>query len=67
LVREEGFDETHQYAWIFQNSDLCFEEVLQAPPLDHNRTSIQQRHIINGLILIFYVIEAFVSMNLIAQ
>jgi DNA polymerase-3 subunit epsilon len=37
LVREDGFDETHQNAWIFQNSDLCFRDVLKANPLDYNR------------------------------
>ncbi|MBS3749079.1 MAG: 3'-5' exonuclease [Candidatus Thermoplasmatota archaeon] len=36
LVKEEGFDKRHQHAWIFQNSDLCFEKVLKAPPLDYS-------------------------------
>ena len=35
LVKEEDFDEYHKHAWIFQHSDLSFEDVLDASPLDH--------------------------------
>lgn len=35
LVKEDEFDKTHQNAWIFNHSDLTFEDVLEAPPLNH--------------------------------
>lgn len=34
LVRENGFSEEHKDSWIFKNSDLKFEDVMQAEPLD---------------------------------
>lgn len=34
LVKEEGFNESHKNSWIFQNTDLKFEDVLKANPLD---------------------------------
>lgn len=37
LVKEESFGEKHRKAWIFQNSDLKFEDVMNAKPLDKER------------------------------
>jgi len=34
LVREPGFCEDHKDSWIFKNSDLTFEQVQAAMPLD---------------------------------
>ncbi len=34
LVKEEGFCDTHKNSWIFQNSSLKFDEVMQAEPLN---------------------------------
>jgi DNA polymerase III subunit epsilon len=44
LVKEPGFDESHArhpFGWIFQNSDLAFEDVLAARPLDELLPEIQ--------------------------
>lgn len=34
LVKEDGLSEIHASSWIFKNSDLPFNKVMQAPPLD---------------------------------
>ncbi|MDD3001685.1 MAG: UvrD-helicase domain-containing protein [Candidatus Riflebacteria bacterium] len=34
LVKEEGFGEEHKNSWIFKNSDLKFEEITEAEPLN---------------------------------
>lgn len=34
LVKESGFCEDHKDSWIFKNSDLKFEDIMQADPLD---------------------------------
>ncbi|MBS2098751.1 3'-5' exonuclease [Carboxylicivirga linearis] len=44
LIREPGFDRSHtygRYGWIFQNSDLTPEEVMEAPTLESQREAIQ--------------------------
>jgi DNA polymerase-3 subunit epsilon len=45
LIRENGLDETHKnepFGWIFRNSDLEFEELLNAPTLESQREEIQK-------------------------
>jgi len=37
LVREDGFNEEHKESWIFDNSDLTHEEVMDAKPLDKEK------------------------------
>ncbi len=34
LIKEPGFNESHKTAWIFNNSDLKFQDVMNAKPLD---------------------------------
>ena len=34
LVKEFGFAEKHANAWVFQNTDLSFDDVMNAEPLD---------------------------------
>jgi DNA polymerase-3 subunit epsilon len=44
VVKEEGMDELHTkhpMGWIFQNSDLTFEEVMKAPSLESVKAEIQ--------------------------
>jgi DNA polymerase-3 subunit epsilon len=44
LIREEGLDIRHtqgRMGWIFKNSDLSFDEVMQAPSLESQKTIIQ--------------------------
>jgi DNA polymerase-3 subunit epsilon len=44
LIKEKGFDVNHTkepYGWIFNNSDLTFEEVNNAPSLDNQRNTLQ--------------------------
>lgn len=44
VVREEGFDWKHAqppYGWIFQNSDLSFNDVVEAPLLTDYKQEIQ--------------------------
>jgi len=41
LCREDGFSEKDSVAWIFQNSDLTMEAVLEAPTLDEIKDGIQ--------------------------
>ena len=44
LVKEPGFDKRHTQkplGWIFSNSDLSYEEVLNAPDLEQQRETIQ--------------------------
>ncbi len=40
LVKEEGFNESHENSWIFQNSDLKHVDVMKAEPLDKERLQI---------------------------
>ena len=35
LVKEDGFGEEHKGSWIFNNSDLTHDEVIEAKPLDN--------------------------------
>jgi DNA polymerase-3 subunit epsilon len=45
LVKEEGFDITHtqgKLGWIFNNSDLSYGEVDQAPTMESQRVAIQE-------------------------
>jgi len=37
LVKEDGFEKTHERSWIFHNSDLTHEEVMKAESLDKNK------------------------------
>ncbi|MFH0808709.1 MAG: single-stranded-DNA-specific exonuclease RecJ [archaeon] len=37
LIKEEGFGEEHRDSWIFDNSDLMYEEVMGANPLDKEK------------------------------
>ncbi len=41
VVREPMFGEEHKYSWIFENSDLNFDEVMNAPLLDEVLPEIQ--------------------------
>lgn len=44
LIKEDGLDESHtegKYGWIFKNSDLKFEELLDAPSLESQREEVQ--------------------------
>ncbi|MBY8984896.1 MAG: 3'-5' exonuclease [Candidatus Lokiarchaeota archaeon] len=41
VVREPMFSEEHRYSWIFENSDLSFDEVMNAPLLDEVMPEIQ--------------------------
>lgn len=50
LVKEQGFSHIHKNAWIFQNSDLSYEEIINASPLDI--PTIQQ--IFNGYLATAY-------------
>lgn len=42
LVKEEGFGEQHRESWIFENSNLTYEEVLQAPSLKEFLPELQK-------------------------
>ncbi|NVM45841.1 MAG: 3'-5' exonuclease, partial [Candidatus Lokiarchaeota archaeon] len=42
LVKESPFGDIHRNAWIFFNSDLIFEDVVNAPALDHVKDEIQE-------------------------
>ena len=42
LVKETMFGEEHREAWIFDHSDLIFEEIENAPTLDSLIPSIQE-------------------------
>jgi len=42
LVREVLFGEDAKNAWIFNNSDLKFEDIVNAPKLDHVKKEIQE-------------------------
>ena len=37
LVKEESFGEYHKNSWIFSNSNLTYDEVLKANPIDYNK------------------------------
>lgn len=41
VVKEPMFGEEHKYSWIFENSDLSFDEVMNAPLLDEFIPEIQ--------------------------
>jgi len=44
LIKEDGLNTSHTrggFGWIFQNSDLRFEDVMEAPSLDSQREEIQ--------------------------
>ncbi|WP_320168188.1 WG repeat-containing protein [Mangrovibacterium marinum] len=44
LIKEPGFDDSHRkepFGWIFRNSDLTFDEVMDAPTLESQREMIQ--------------------------
>lgn len=41
LVKESMFSEEHRHSWIFENSDLSFDEVMNAPLLDELKPEIQ--------------------------
>jgi DNA polymerase-3 subunit epsilon len=41
-VKEPLFGDIHRNAWIFFNSDLRFEDVVDAPGLDHVKDEIQE-------------------------
>ncbi|WP_462280917.1 3'-5' exonuclease [Salinivirga cyanobacteriivorans] len=44
VVKENGFNEMHSrypMGWIFQNSDLTFDQVLEAPDFDDMKAEIQ--------------------------
>lgn len=41
LVKEPMFGEEHKYSWIFENSDLSFDDVMNAPFLDEKIPEIQ--------------------------
>ncbi|MBD3350950.1 MAG: hypothetical protein GF364_05635, partial [Candidatus Lokiarchaeota archaeon] len=42
LVKEAGFNGSCKDAWIFQNSDLTFEEVMQAPSFNSLKPELQK-------------------------
>ena len=45
LCREDIFDESHKenpFGWIFENSDLTFEEVLKAPAFEIVKKQVQE-------------------------
>jgi len=45
VVKEEGFSERHlaePYGWIFQNSDLTYDEVINSPNLEDLLPQIQE-------------------------
>jgi DNA polymerase-3 subunit epsilon len=42
LVKEPLFGGIHRNSWIFNNSDLKFEDVVNAPGLDHVKDEIQE-------------------------
>jgi len=42
LVKEPLFGDIHKNSWIFFNSDLKFEDVINAPGLDHVKDEIQE-------------------------
>ncbi|MBY9021579.1 MAG: hypothetical protein KGD67_10990 [Candidatus Lokiarchaeota archaeon] len=42
LVKEFPFGDIHRNAWIFNNSDLKFEDFKNAPSLDHVKNQIQE-------------------------
>lgn len=42
IVREKGFSERDQNAWIFQNSNLKFEDVLKSPEFDTVKPQIRK-------------------------
>lgn len=37
LVKEEGFKESHSDSWIFNNSNLKFDDVMNAKPLEKEK------------------------------
>ncbi len=41
IVKEDGFGEEHRGEWIFQYSNLIFEDVLDAPKLEIYRDELQ--------------------------
>ncbi len=44
LIKEDGLNASHtrgKFGWIFQNSNLKFEEVMEAPSLDSQKAVIQ--------------------------
>ena len=41
LVKELPFGDIHRNSWIFNNSDLKFEDIVTAPSLDHVKSEIQ--------------------------
>ncbi len=42
IIREKHFSEHHRNAWIFQNSDLRFGDVINAQPLSVYREDLQK-------------------------
>ena len=42
LIRESHFSTQHRSAWIFQNSDLRYEDILNAKPLDVYKKKLQR-------------------------
>ncbi len=42
IVREKGFENDHKDSWVFNNSDLGFEDVQDAPTLKSKRAEIQK-------------------------
>jgi len=42
LVKELPFGDIHRNAWIFNNSDLTFEAIEDAPNLNHVKNQIQE-------------------------
>ncbi len=41
VVKEPMFSEEHRHSWIFENSDISFDEVMNAPLLDEVKPEIQ--------------------------
>ena len=41
IIKEPMFGEEHKYSWIFENSDLSFDDVMNAPILDEVKPEIQ--------------------------
>ncbi len=42
LIRESHFSPQHRNAWIFKNSDLRYEDILNAKPLDVYKKKLQR-------------------------
>ena len=53
FVKEPGFGEKHRNAWIFDNSNMKFEDVLNAPNLEKFRKIMMLLPLIKHLILDF--------------